>query len=151
MGKRSEIIEQRGNYAYIVSWASKHFSEGDLLVTIGLMKVKNVKRFIGCRINVLEKNLFLRSGEKIVRFVVLVLDDGYQHIHMLMKNYPYVNQTRELNDFGELVHHEFSKHLHGHKTVQVDVLKGGGWGAINYSVCRQGDVEVMFEECYLPA
>ena len=149
--RTNEIVEPRYLLKHWRKWAESTFSDDDIFLHVGLVRIERPYRYIATCFEALEERVFQRRPGSLIRFPVLSLMEGYLHMHALIKSVPYTNVKRGYVAFEDLVHDRFSRAFVRRGDVLTQRVSGGAGIPLIYALEKQGPVEVLVEAMHLPS
>jgi len=149
--KTKDIEEPRYLLSHYRGWVEPHFEQDSLLLTVCLLRTKNPDRLIKAKFEFLDRTVFGRRPERLSRFPIKVLNEGFPHCHAVIANVPYSNPRKGCSSLEDAVRHEFKKTLPRTGDVDVRPIAGGAGIPLLYSLECQGPVEVLVEAIHLPS
>lgn len=132
-----------------VPWATETFEPGDLFVTINLIGIRDISKFVKCKLLAIEQRVFLRRPNEFYRFPVLNFDRGWPHLHMLSKNVEYKSFWNR--NFSSLIFEMFDKVIKTKGAIKIKPIDGNVEHVVKYSLQKQGnDVTVLVDAMKMP-
>jgi hypothetical protein len=144
------IEEPRYLLKHYREWAEPHFQGDSLFLTVCLMRARNPYGLIKAKFDFIDRKLFQRRPERLIRFPVLALQEGFLHCHAVVAKVSSDYQSLEMDSLVDIVMHEFKKTLPRTGDVHVAPIAGGAGIPLIYALERQGSVEVLPEAMHLP-
>ncbi len=144
------IEEPRYLLKYYREWAEPHFQGESLFLTVCLIRARNPYGLIKAKFDFIDRKIFQRRPEKLIRLPVLALQEGFLHCHAVVAKVPSDNQSLEMNSLEDVVRREFKKTLPRTGDVHVAQIAGGAGIPLLYALEGQGSVEVLPEAMHLP-
>ncbi len=144
------IEEPRYLLKHYREWAEPHFQGDSLFLTVCLIRARNPYGLIKAKFDFIDRKIFQRRPEKLIRLPVLALQEGFLHCHAVVGKVPSDNQSLEMNSLEDVVRREFKKTLPRTGDVHVAQIAGGAGIPHLYALEGQGSVEVLPEAMHLP-
>lgn len=150
-GWKDKVAEPARVLSAYREWAEPYFADDSLYLTVCLLRAEDAYGLVESCFKFVEQKVLLRRPGRILRLPVRVHEDGFPHMHALVKNVPYTSKNCE--SFEQLLVWAFRNRLPTPGDVLVQRISGGAGVPLLYSLEQQGgqgDVEVMLEALYLP-